>query len=455
VNSFLQGKTKSIKNKLIDDEDGMRHKECDGPNRSFLSKDGIVVVTTLDGLSFIDPAKERGNSLAPPVYITNFLTDQGNLLDSNGEYLIEPGNLRYTFNFTAINFLGPKKLRFKYKLEGIDKDWVESANERSAHYTNLPAGKYTFKVIASNNDGTWNENGDSLQFEVKPYLYATMPFIVISSTLILFIMYAIYIIRIKRIKKSNDELTKLNKELDRFVYSASHDLKAPLTSILGLIQLARLDKSSEKAEEYFNLIEKSINKMEFFIKDIIDYSRNSRLEITCEAIPINNMVHDIFDELQYLDNTHIIRRELEIIGYEEFYSDKKRINIILNNLINNSIKYQNFNQMDPFVKVKFEVDKQFCQIEVSDNGIGIHQEHLGKIFNMFYRANEQSKGSGLGLYIVMEVVEKLGGSILVKSEPGKGSLFSIKLPVGQVKEEIEEKRSYLKTLTSGISSLWF
>jgi PAS domain S-box-containing protein len=230
-----------------------------------------------------------------------------------------------------------------------------------------------------------------------------------------------------RLKEKNLELEKANAELDKFVYSAAHDLRAPLTSVLGLINLVKSENGTD-LKKYIDLIEKSIIKLDYFIKDVIDYSRNSRLGISAQAIDIKALIEKTFEYHNFIEGGATIRKQILIEGNEEFYCDQGRIEIILNNIISNAIKYYDPKKEDSFIKVCAIVERHGLSLEISDNGIGIPPENLDKIFNIFYRGHEQSKGSGLGLYIVKETVEKINGVILVESELNKGTSFRIRIP---------------------------
>ncbi|GAA5037488.1 hypothetical protein GCM10011506_33850 [Marivirga lumbricoides] len=241
----------------------------------------------------------------------------------------------------------------------------------------------------------------------------------------------------ERMKEQNEELTKLNSELDSFVYSASHDLKAPLSSVKGLIYLAKLEKDKEKTDEYLHLIEKSVTKLDEFIEDIINLSRNSRLEVSKELIEFAGIVEDTLDNFKYLPNFERIRYVLEIDQQCEFYSDKRRVMIIFSNIISNAIRYYNPKASNPYLKVEVKNTENEAVICVSDNGIGIDKRYQKRIFEMFFRATDSSKGSGIGLYIVKETIDKLNGQIKVKSVEGEGSEFKIILP-NQRKEQALE-----------------
>ncbi len=229
-----------------------------------------------------------------------------------------------------------------------------------------------------------------------------------------------------RLEKQNSELVKINGELDRFVYCASHDLKAPLSSLSGLVNILKNEKSEEQRDKYLQLMEKSIHKMDSFIMDIVDYSRNSTQKVKREEVDFEAIIKEIFQELEYMEHADKIKKIINVNQPVPFYSDVRRIKAILSNLISNSIRYSSTHRKDDcFIYVAAFVNHDTADLIVKDNGQGIAEKHLDKIFNMFFRASEGGTGSGLGLYIVKETVEKLDGTIQVVSELGKGTSFSI------------------------------
>lgn len=230
------------------------------------------------------------------------------------------------------------------------------------------------------------------------------------------------------LKHKNEELVKINQELDRFVYSASHDLRAPIASLLGLIRVARLEKVTDNLDNLFRLQEKSLARMDRFINDIVNYSRNSRVEITLKPIDLQQLIHECLEQLGYLENTHRIRKEIVVDSTHTFYSDPDRLRMIFNNLLSNAIKYTDLLKPDPYITITAKITEIEAQIAIQDNGEGIPAEAREKVFDMFYRASLSKSGSGLGLYIVKEVVEKLGGSITLHSEYEKGTAITIRLP---------------------------
>jgi two-component system, sensor histidine kinase len=231
-----------------------------------------------------------------------------------------------------------------------------------------------------------------------------------------------------KLHQQNRELDQTNKELDRFVYSVSHDLSAPLKSILGLVNISRISSEPVEHITYLNRIESSVKKLELFISEILDYSRNKRQEIVVEQIKLKELCSEILENLKYNEDFSRIKVDLTDLHNDEILQDKARLRIILNNLLTNAVKFQKrFEGHDPFIRISSRRSAERVQIEIEDNGEGIRDELQTRIFDMFYRGNENSRGSGLGLYIAKEAAVRINGNISVKSEYGKGSTFIVEL----------------------------
>ena len=425
---LLQENKGDIPFQLLDDKDGMNNRECTGATRSIRTTSGKIYIPTLGGICVIDPARRKENKVIPTIRISHFVTDT---IENNPFTLgkrIAAGTIRYSFQFSALSFSAPERNRFRYQLVGLDKDWSPIVNDGEVEYTNLPPGDYTFQVIGSNDNNKWNQKGASLSFNVEPFFYQTIWFYLILVLFSMGLLFALYKWRISIVRHQNDALKKVNIELDRFVYSASHDLRSPLSSILGLINVARKDVSGDKMA-YMNMIEKSVLKLDSFISDIIDFSRNARIEIVTEQIDFNTLLKDVFDDLLFLENYKKIERIINIKSVKSFHSDKKRLRVILSNILANAIKHHYPEQRDnPFIEIEIVDTITGILIRIKDNGPGIEQKYLKDIFKMFFRATSRTSGSGLGLYIVEETISKLHGSITVNSILGEGTVFTAKLP---------------------------
>jgi signal transduction histidine kinase len=245
--------------------------------------------------------------------------------------------------------------------------------------------------------------------------------------------------------KTNELLRKINMELDNFVYSVSHNLRAPLMSVLGLVTIARMEEQREEkpSDHLFNMIEHSIHRLDDTLKEILDYSRNARTETSISEVKLEAVFNDTLERLKYLKGFDRIEKQIRIDGDVPVYSDAYRLSIIFQNLLSNSIKYQDVEKVKSFIRIEADVTPREIRITFSDNGMGIRGEYLSKIFSMFFRATERSEGAGLGLYIVKESVNKLGGDISLESTYNEGTIFNIRIP-NATPELRQESKTVLK-----------
>jgi PAS domain S-box-containing protein len=239
-------------------------------------------------------------------------------------------------------------------------------------------------------------------------------------------IYGVYVDITDR-KNVEEELKVRNTELDNFVYKVSHDLRAPLSSVLGLVNLARLPGNTDNPMDYIDIIGEKVAALDHFIGDVLSHSKNLKMDVNIDRVDLSKIIDQTFMDLGYLEGAKNMKRCVKMEGID-FYSDHWRVSEIFRNLISNAIKYRQLISDNPEVTIKIHVDHLRADISFSDNGIGIDEKNLSRIFDMFYRATEQSDGSGIGLYIVKNAVEKLGGQISVASKVDQGTRFSIILP---------------------------
>ena len=226
----------------------------------------------------------------------------------------------------------------------------------------------------------------------------------------------------------NAELQKANDELTKFAYSVSHDLRSPLTSILGIINLAKVTPEMHVALSYFEMIESRIFKLDAFIKNLIDHSKNTSYQSLKVSIDLKEFIISIWEASKHQGN--FINFELSVDQKHEFYGDSLRLKIIFENLISNAIKFQNPLAQNHFIKIHALIQEQQASITLSDNGIGINKNYISSIFNLFFRTEDflQTEGSGIGLYLVKEAITKIGGHIKVESEQQQGTTFELIIP---------------------------
>lgn len=229
----------------------------------------------------------------------------------------------------------------------------------------------------------------------------------------------------RRMLEQNEELIKINQELDQFVYSISHDLRAPLLSIQGLLGLINGDCLSPDNKEFLVLIGESTKRLDNTILEILNYSRNARLEVRFEPFNLRSTIEYILADLGSMRTD--VQSAVHWSGEEQVVQDEVRVGVLLKNILANAIKYS---KRDGSAKVNVQAvtTPENMQLIISDNGEGIDESHLEQVFDMFYRATTSSPGTGLGLYISKEITDKIGGSISIDSTLGIGTEVSIILP---------------------------
>lgn len=225
------------------------------------------------------------------------------------------------------------------------------------------------------------------------------------------------------------ELSDRNFELDQLVYKTSHDLRSPLSSILGLVHVAKLDNETPDKTPYIERIGSSIQRLDDFVKSMLNYAKASRVEVRYEDVDVRELIMTSIRDLEFLDNFSLVSTDIQINGDDQVYTDKLKLKIILSNIISNAYKYMDDSKEQPFLKVAVNHSAKLLDILIQDNGIGIEEDHLPKIFDMFYRGTEKSQGSGLGMYIVKQSVDKLHGQISIDSKFGRGTIFNVSLPL--------------------------
>lgn len=431
---------------LVDKSAGMSGKYLrelfiDNRNKLWITSDvGISELywPAFDTLSHINLVVHRvslnGNNYTPENITDSLIKENSNIKISYSAPGFESGEVLYS-----------------YKLEGLDKNWSEWVTSNIKEYTSLKGGDYRFLIKAKSLNGLQSKVAIVKFKTVSPWyktIWAYLLFGLISIGLvILFIL--LRTLRLKSMNKwleatveertneisaktkaltlANENLDIKNQELDHFVYRSSHDLIAPLKSLKGLINIAQSDAPQDNQIEYLKHMQSSVLKLEDFINSVIQFTTNAKTAAQKIEISLDEVLDDIVQELKYFDQAEKVSliRKLDI---QVIKTDPKRLRIILSNLISNSVKYHNYNQENPHIEVKSSLDNGKYYIEVKDNGQGIKPELINNIFDMFFRASDQSEGSGLGLYIVKDTVAKINGELKVNSSYGEGSVFTLILP---------------------------
>ena len=310
--------------------------------------------------------------------------------------------------------------REKIKSSGLN------SSERAKTLAKISTVSDVLSIVQRNYSNTLSEGTRKIE---NYLIYTNIFFILIIISSFTF-YHAVMIKKLtlskKEIEVHNGNLTIANQELDKFVYSASHDLRSPITSLKGLIEIAQDENDLAQIKEYMQMMHESLTKQDQFINDIIDYSRNKRKQLVVEMVSLDKLINDAISQHQHLKDADniLIKKNITV---DEISSDSLRLKIILNNLISNAIKYSDSKKKEKHIVIKTDEEKDFYTIEINDNGIGIKEEFKNKIFEMFFVTNN-NMGSGLGLYIAKEAAENLNGSISVSTKFNEGSTFTVNLP---------------------------
>jgi signal transduction histidine kinase len=237
------------------------------------------------------------------------------------------------------------------------------------------------------------------------------------------------------LRSQNEKLGKINKELDSFVYSISHNLRSPLSSVLGLVNVAKMDgqKSLDVVDRYFELIENSILKLDETLHEILYFSQNARTDVELSEVDLVRLIDECLVQAKGLKGNDNVAKRVEVKQTIPFYSDRYRLSIILNCIFSNAIHYRDLSKPDQYMEIICKVNPAYVSITVADNGIGIPHEYLTQVFDMFVRATERSEGAGLGLYIVKEMVAKMRGRVELSSTLYEGTSLSLTIPNGLMK----------------------
>ncbi|TAG56367.1 MAG: hypothetical protein EAZ27_05080 [Cytophagales bacterium] len=421
---------------------------------------------TNHGLLKFDSENDRKNIIENSNVITGlklfFNEPEWNKLKVRKQITSPPQNINFkhsdnhfTFEFIGISLKSPENVKYKFFLEGFENDWSLESKQNYATYSNLPSGTYTFKVISKNKDGKWNKIPTTYSFQINKPFWKEWWFILLSFLLFLFIIFIVYYFRTLNLRNKNalllNEKLKLeyeiserkiveNKlqesqrllqlshdELNEFMWRLYHDLKSPLKSIRGLVNIAlAAPPKIEDSQKYYGLIGLTTDKLDAILTDFSKIKILTDFEFSNDLIDFKVLFDNTISQIKLKhDLTNFSFKYLDQTKSENFYTDYSSLEMIFNNVIRNCVMYASAN---PIITVRIKSYSKFVSILIVDNGIGIEKIALSKVFNMFYKASERSKGTGLGLYITKKYVEIIKGEIGIVSTKNKGTMVRIKIP---------------------------
>lgn len=242
------------------------------------------------------------------------------------------------------------------------------------------------------------------------------------------------------LKHKEVQLEKLTMELDRFIYSASHEIRSPVSTLLGIVNLMKHDIKEDGAQQYIHMLREGVDKLDNIVQQLTAHVKNSKNWLYNKSIDFDLLVRDILSDLSQSHSAYgLVSSTYEISRSGVFYCDYERLRVILYNVIKNSFDFADRRKMQSILSVIIEIKPEKATIEIFDNGVGIASKHVDRVFDMFYRATSLTKGSGIGLYTVREMVSGMGGVIRLNSEYGIGTSVRIELPNAKTGKLINRK----------------
>lgn len=447
------------------------------PNAGLKTSDGKIYFGTVNGFNAFYPHRIHPNEFIPPVVFTGLeifnrevpISEDGPLPQSLND--LEQLDLSCDENFISIRFAAlsysiPGKNKYAYMLEGFDKDWNYVAKESKATYTNLPAGTYTFRVKAANNDGLWNEEGSSLKIVVHPPFYLTPFFKVLYFLLFVLGLTLLGRFFLKRTeKKHTAEIAELNTRKEREVHEAkirfftmiAHEIRTPVSLIIGPLEKIMTSAFSipDGVRSDLNIIDRNSQRLLFLVNQLLDFRKVDQegTQLKCRRHHIAEIIEAVSDRFTPWVTQRGARFTVECPD-KAFTAvvDREALTKVVSNLLTNASKYTR----DEVKLLCYPLpEQQQFIVKVTDNGCGISPEEQTKIFQPFYQTADNKPGTGIGLSIVHSLVEAHQGSIEVESEVGKGTSFIITLPLMQpdsVTDAIDEETVTEDTLPADILS---
>jgi signal transduction histidine kinase/CheY-like chemotaxis protein len=467
LDAVAEGRKRAVQPQRFGVADGMRGTSefAAGSSPSgWRGRNNILYIATYGGMLEIDPARFTVDRRAPPVRIER-VTDGRQKPIGAGGWIRAGGNLE--FHYTALSFLSPEFMEFRYRLEGFDTGWVDAGHRRAAYYTNVPAGKYRFRVAARNMGDAWQEGGASFSLEARPQFYQTFWFAALCVLAVSAAGAAFYRLRMRELRKSERRLTKHDEERtaelrqeivvrkraeeearaadiakSEFLANMSHEIRTPMNGVLGMTELLLDCENEPEKRSYLGMVKSSGESLLCIINDILDFSKIEAGRFDLDPVDFN--FQEWLDQVMKSFSVSASQKGLELICQADdvtgmVVGDPTRLRQVTTNLLGNALKFTARGEVVVRVEVASEgADAVSLHFSVRDTGIGISADMQRKIFEPFLQADTSTTrkygGTGLGLTVSLRLVEMMGGRLWVESEPGRGSCFHFTVRLGLSKK---------------------
>jgi two-component system sensor histidine kinase ChiS len=465
----------SIRN--YDEEDGLQSNEFN-TGAYYVSPSGEMFLGGINGFNIFHPDSIRENAYIPPVLITNFRLFNKQVgigpdsplkksVTETQEIILTHKQNFVSFEFAAFNYIHPEKNQYKYMLEGVDPDWVEAGNRRFADYPGLSPGRYVFRVLGSNNDGNWNNEGDQIRLIIRPPWWRSMLAYIVDVLLLILILIGYIRMRTNRleqlskrlerqvdertreiakqkeeIESQRDALQELNATKDRLFRIIAHDLKNPMTALMSITQsltMAYHELEEADKEEAIQQVDKAAGDLLRLLDNLLQWttSQTGGMPFRPERFDLSVSANEGCSLAEPLASKKNIRLTSRIPEGSWVKADRNMISTVLRNLLSNAIKFTPAGgKVTLEIRHFAEEDGPNCyEVSVADTGIGIPEDHLDQLFRMdntwTTKGTANETGTGLGLLLCHDFVVRNHGNIRAESHAGKGSRFIFTLPAVQ------------------------
>jgi ligand-binding sensor domain-containing protein/signal transduction histidine kinase len=454
--NLIKGESEVLRNvRLFDRADGLRTGQITAASNADTNADGQIWFCTIKGVAAINGKNIPTNDLRAITKVTRVLTEDERFQGSE-EILLPAGNRTLEVHYSGLSFSAPEKVKYKYKLENFDPDWVDAGSRRTAYYTNLPPGEYEFQVLAANNDGLWSEAPATIQLVQQAYFYQETWFLVLLVVLLIAFGAFLYYLRAMGLSRRNyqlarmvqertrdlqyqkedilfksEELNQLNTVKDKLLSVISHDLRGPIAAISGLLGLLKSGHLSyHELMSQSNRLNTEVHNLTYLLDNLLNWSKTQMqgIKLNQENVSLHTVVEQNLKMVAPISDQKKISIFNRVPDSCYTYTDVNFLSLVIRNLLMNALK---FTHERGEITITSEKQNGNVVVAVNDNGVGMTPEELDKLFNKdthyskMGTANEA--GTGIGLLLCKEFVELDGGRIWAESKIGEGSSFKIQL----------------------------